>query len=776
MVMTKDGEGRFTGTEDGYRNDDAFAGNERLPGRAIVASGGEGDDVLDGSEDSDTLYGADGNDTLYGGDGDDTLNGGAGNDTLDGGAGNDTLDGGAGNDILDPGTNDDRDLIRGSAGNDTIVYTNIGASRQELGYEGYEAPITVTIDGSENRATVDKGTDGTGKGTDTVGGKGIAGTDTIVDIKNAVARVESLPEGGIDGFGLQGTAYSDVFNLTLAEGQWMQVSGLAGNDTFNLSGDGNIRLDYRKATGGIDVDLGAGRVHDDGFGGVDTVNGRVWEIRGSDHSDRIVGSDSSESFIGRQGDDTIDGGGGFDLLRFDRPGISDLDVDLGTGTAAGTWNSSAFTYRISNIEAVRGGSGNDTLRGSAGDDRLEGGDGDDSLTGAEGRDTFVFGAGDGSDTITDFTDGEDRISFEELASTLSWQQVLSSMVKLVGGVRLDLSAHGGGTIDLTGATITDLDASDFIGLRVVPTANPNPATVERGDDGANTLSGGDGADNIYGNDGNDALLGGRGNDYVNGGPGDDSLWGQDGDDGLDGGDGNDLIFGEAGNDTIAGSDGDDVILSGAGDDAIDGGAGNDRIWGGESNDTLYGGTGRNFLAGGAGDDSIYGEAGVDVVIAGGGNDSVDGGAGDDRLIGGDGNDTIDGGAGRNYLNGGEGDDSITGGADRDYLDGEGGNDTLIGSAARDVLAGGAGDDSLVGGAEGDTFFGQAGADVFVVTGGRNWIMDFDDADRLDMGMTLAQLQAAATQLGTDLHVAFEGGDLYFANTALTDIEADNLIF
>ena len=143
---------------------------------------------------------------------------------------------------------------------------------------------------------------------------------------------------------------------------------------------------------------------------------------------------------------------------------------------------------------------------------------------------------------------------------------------------------------------------------------------------------------------------------------------------------------------------------------------------------------------------------------------------------------------------------ITGGADRDYLDGEGGNDTLIGGASRDLLVGGAGNDSLVGGAEGDTFFGGPGADVFHIAGGRNWIMDFDGADprrgeadpkrrlrrnwimdfdgadRIAIGTNLAQVQAAARQLGPDLHIALAGGgDLYLAGTMLGEIEADNLV-
>ena len=132
--------------------------------------------------------------------------------------------------------------------------------------------------------------------------------------------------------------------------------------------------------------------------------------------------------------------------------------------------------------------------------------------------------------------------------------------------------------------------------------------------------------------------------------------------------------------------------------------------------------------------------------------------------------------GDGYLKGGAGPDTLTGGAGKDYLAGESGDDVLEGGPGRDVLAGGAGNDRLIGGAEGDTFFGQAGADTFVVTGGVNWVMDFDSSDRLDLGMTLAQVQAAATQLGEHLHVALAGGgDLYIANAVLADLEADNLI-
>ena len=66
--------------------------------------------------------------------------------------------------------------------------------------------------------------------------------------------------------------------------------------------------------------------------------------------------------------------------------------------------------------ALIGAAGNDQLRGQEGDDSLIGGVGDDILSGGDGIDNFVFsGNGDfivsglGSDVITDFTSGKDKI-------------------------------------------------------------------------------------------------------------------------------------------------------------------------------------------------------------------------------------------------------------------------------------------------------------------------------------------------------------------------------
>ena len=405
------------------------------------------------------------------------LQGGDGNDTLLGTNGRDRLDGRAGDDTINPRTNTrGNDDVFASVGNDTIIYSDAGPDAyQTLWYNRPwrdwsthldEAGVEVTIDGAGNRATVRKGS---------------LGTDTIVDIDNPL-------DGG--GFGLHGSKGDDTFDLRLDHGQWMQVEGHAGNDTFNLrtrrwesdARPGSIvRIDYSFSANGIDIDLGAGRARNDGFGGVDTftLGDGGLQIRGSDFADRIRGSDNQagdiEDYIGRKGDDVIDGRGGEDRLRFDREccaTILGLSVNLHDGTATGVWNGELFSYTISNIERVRGTNNSDELVGSNRDDRLEGRGGDDvinglggndRLNGGDGEDVFVFGRGDGHDRIYDFADGEDVLLFEDLGITSKNDVLRNSHAWQNGtGTHIDLTSFGGGRIDLNGFHRSNFDASDFL--------------------------------------------------------------------------------------------------------------------------------------------------------------------------------------------------------------------------------------------------------------------------------------------------------------------------
>ena len=72
----------------------------------------------------------------------------------------------------------------------------------------------------------------------------------------------------------------------------------------------------------------------------------------------------------------------------------------------------------------------------------------------------MFRPDDGNDVIVDFTNDVDLINLEELDLSRGYADVSASAVS--GGVRIDLSDHGGGTILLQNFDLADLDASDFL--------------------------------------------------------------------------------------------------------------------------------------------------------------------------------------------------------------------------------------------------------------------------------------------------------------------------
>ncbi len=104
-----------------------------------------------------------------------------------------------------------------------------------------------------------------------------------------------------------------------------------------------MRIDYRKATSGITVDLGlsSNQITKDGDGGTDSftnAKGGTIEIGGSLFADNLTGSANGDRFRPYGGDDVIDGKGGTDLVRYDRVEVANLAVDLATGKATGTFD------------------------------------------------------------------------------------------------------------------------------------------------------------------------------------------------------------------------------------------------------------------------------------------------------------------------------------------------------------------------------------------------------------------------------------------------------
>lgn len=207
--------------------------------------------------------------------------------------------------------------------------------------------------------------------------------------------------------------YEDGIRLTVLSGGFDIVTGLTLTQNskpmvsfsgFRLyTGDwadthvyaGNL-LPFTRAImrGEDDVTGSTGRDTINGFGGADQIDGRGGDDRlfGAAGNDRLQGGAGNDRLSGGTGRDVLDGGSGADRLN------GDADNDR---LAGGRGN-----------DILNGGSGADRLNGGKGSDQLIGGRGNDILTGGSNRDTFVFAKGNGSDRITDFKPGMDRIKFQ----------------------------------------------------------------------------------------------------------------------------------------------------------------------------------------------------------------------------------------------------------------------------------------------------------------------------------------------------------------------------
>ena len=315
---------------------------------------------------------------------------------LEGRAGDDVLEGGAGADTLD-----------GGAGNDTAAYTDS------------DAGVTV-------RLLTGAGDRGHAEGDTLISIENITGSDHI-DALGGDTGPNRL-DGGAGNDGLWGSSGDDT------------LIGGPGADRFH-GGSGQDTADYTDSPAGVTVRLhspatAGGDAEGDTFASlvdvsyIDTEGARQTESLPD--VENLTGSAHNDVLAGDRRDNVIDGGAGDDTL-YGGPGGGD-DIILGN-------------------------TGDDRLFGGHGRDRLDGGTGDDRLSAGHGRDIFVFAPGHGADTVTDFTNSQDRIDLSAFDLTGHDDLTVTSETD---GVTIDLSAHGGGTILLEGFDMIDLDAADFL--------------------------------------------------------------------------------------------------------------------------------------------------------------------------------------------------------------------------------------------------------------------------------------------------------------------------
>ncbi len=421
---------------------------------------------------------------------------------------------------------------------------------------------------------------------------------------------------------ITGTSGSDVIN------------GGAGNDLLN-GGDGNDVLNggagddvitggfgidtasYAGASAGVKVSLANTFPQNTGGAGNDLLSG-IENLTGSQFNDTLTGEEGNNLLSGGGGNDILNGGMGDDVLSgglgndtlaggdgsdtADYSGATGaVTVNLGLSRAQDT-GSEGFD-KLSGIENVIGGAGNDTLTGNASDNMLKGGDGDDKLNGQGGADFLIGGKGNDKYYVDNLGD-----QVEELEGHWDWDT----------GEWIDE-----GAADTVYTSVSFSIAYTGVEILTAYGAGSENGLTLTGNWFDNIITGGAGNDQLFGDDGNDILKGLGGNDYMDGGWGDDRYY-------VD----------NSGDVVVENSDywGTDKVYA-----SVD-----YELGAGQSVEYLYAnsGTAGRILTGNEIDNRIYGSAGgSDTLNGGGGNDLLYGYDGNDRLIGGTGIDTLFGGAG-----------------------------------------------------------------------------------------------------------------------------------
>ena len=530
-------------------------GEDNLTGSSEedTIQGLDGNDKLQGLNGNDTLDGGDGRDRASYADATGAIavnlalgtvtGAGVGSDTLlsvEQVVGSDFADTfvatGFGGTSANAGSNGANNLFEGRGGNDIIT----GNGSTQVSYRSATATVTVNIGAGTATGDASVGTDSFtgvnavtgsdfadsltgsngndqfngGAGNDTIaGGNGVdrAAYFSFVDDTTTGGVVINMAAGTVIGDAsvgtdtlnsvetIRGSSFADSYTATGyssgSNGNFNEFEGMGGNDT--ILGNGNTRIVFLNATGGVTVDLAAGTASGDASTGNDTINlnggiliggftGGVNSVFGSQFADSLSGSlnanQTSELFDGRAGDDLIDGRGGFDTALYGNDAAVTAGISVAASGGGLTWtvtgDTAIGTDTLTKVESIRGTNFADSFDATG----FSGASTDASLN--IGTDFNEFEGLGGNDTITG--NGNTRISFANATSP-----------------------GGGVTVDLVAGTATSGNASigndTFTGVSRVRGSNNND-TIS-GDSGGNTLEGQGGIDTIDGREGNDTIVG-----------------------------------------------------------------------------------------------------------------------------------------------------------------------------------------------------------------------------------------------------------------------------
>ena len=145
-------------------------------------------------------------------------------------------------------------------------------------------------------------------------------------------------------------------------------------------------------------------------------NGGAYTLDGTTGDDVIAGSSHADTISGEGGFDIVDytgSAGAISIHLADDGHASGAPGDPANPSVGTIGGGDAVGDKLTGINGLIGGAGNDVLFGNVNDNYLAGGKGNDTLRGGGGHDTFAFNspADNGFDTIKDFLTGADELQF-----------------------------------------------------------------------------------------------------------------------------------------------------------------------------------------------------------------------------------------------------------------------------------------------------------------------------------------------------------------------------
>lgn len=425
--MDNSGSGNHESTEDNHgsqnstdshgtdnHSTDGHSGNQSM--NTDGSSGSE----ISGTKGKDTINGTAGNDSINAEGGSDTVSGGAGNDVIDGSWGWDKIDGGAGNDTINGGPG--KDTLTGGDGSDVFVFGKDNKSKTDVITDFETGADRLDIREIASFSALD------------------ANGDSIVD-SQFVTQTNKGIQFDLSSFGGGRIELTGVDSLSA--GDFLQKEGNSTTETTTDSGSThNAETEATENTDATDTGSSSAGNSANSIDNTETVD-EVAEPPKTDNSptagDIFSGTKKKDIINGTTGNDTIDAGGGSD-------------------TVAGN----------SGDDLISGGWGWDKIDGGDGNDTISGGPGKNTLTGGHGNDVFVIELSQGqysSNIITDFELG-DRLdvsavtSFGALDANQDGLVDQAFLTQQGGGLLLDLSAAGGGKVQID--NVTALASRDFV--------------------------------------------------------------------------------------------------------------------------------------------------------------------------------------------------------------------------------------------------------------------------------------------------------------------------